>query len=66
MSRLPDDFDPRLVKQPPPPDDDGPPTRELKPIRPATPRHPAAKLDLDRAEEILDLPPPSSRRPPSA
>lgn len=56
MSRLIDDYDPKLVPKKPESreDDDGPPTRDLKPIRVG--RHPAAKLDLDRAEDILDLP----------
>jgi hypothetical protein len=57
MSRIPDDYDPKLVN---PDDDEGPPTKELKPLRPRSrplrPRNPAAKTDLDRIEDVLDLP----------
>jgi hypothetical protein len=61
MSRIPDDYEP----------EDGRPTKRdlpsLKPLaEPIQARHPDAKLDLDRAEDILDLPPPKSRAPATA
>jgi hypothetical protein len=63
MSRLFDDFDPRLLpkraqdqsEQP-----DGPPTRDLKrPLAELSRRDPSAKIDLDAPERILDPDPPS-------
>jgi hypothetical protein len=52
---LRDDYDP----------EDGPPTKELKPLKPATEpksgRDPAARIDLDAPDRIFDQPLPSSR-----
>lgn len=62
MSRLTDDYDPLLVP------DDGPPTRDLKPLRPAREirpqsRDPSAKTDLDITERVFDLGEPSPAKP---
>jgi hypothetical protein len=56
---LPDDYDPT---------DDGPPTRDLKPLKPLPEgaymrRDPAAKIDLDAPERILDSGPPLPAKP---